>query len=279
MPATSNKQANTAKLAGAVKAGKFPASKAGPSVKSMAQMPMKKLKHFMRMKEYMTVEQKRKLLIGLRKLKEQTGNIGGTTDIENADNLQVSENEFTSGDSQPSSKVIAKTFDTEADFDSYVNQRRGIEMTPKELQTVSVMTEALAPSVPQPQQPRPQLQNPQRPKPVPSPQPPAETSDEEPTMDDKIRVQKSNTFVDETQGADMLSNFLAELELDQEKPTHGDKFFLRFEVTDSFGNNTTTIVKKLKEGNQFCWVAFSKYETAEEEGNPNGNGGEDEAEK
>ena len=119
---------------------------------------MDKLKHFMKMKEQMTNEQKCRLLVGLRKFKESCGygndgNIGGTTDIVNADNLQVSENEFTNGDNQPSAKVIAKTFDTEADYDSYVNQRRGIEMTPKELQTVSVIAEATIPQ--QAQQPLP----------------------------------------------------------------------------------------------------------------------------
>ena len=35
--------------------------------------------------------------------------------------------------------------------------------------------------------------------------------------------------------------------------------------------NDTTIIKKLKEGNQFCWTAFSKHESAEEEGNPEGS--------
>jgi len=274
MPAKSEKQANTAKLAGAVKAGKFPASKAGDAVKSMAKMPMDKLKHFMKMKEQMTVEQKRRLLVGLRKLKEQTGNIGGTTDIPADGNLTVAENEFTSGDNQPSAKVIAKTFDTEADYDSYVNQRRGIEMTPKELQSVSVMAEATIPQ--QAQQPMPTPKpaapkapaRPQSPTPTPKPNPQPEEQPDDTTADDKIRVQKSNTFMDDTQGADMLANFLSELELAQEKPTAGDKFFLRYELTDEFGNNTTTIIKKLKEGNQFCWTAFSKYESAEEEGNP-----------
>jgi len=245
----------------------------------MDKIAAKYFKSIKKNRKNLTNEQKKRLIVGLRKLREQDGNIGGTTDIVNADNLQVSENEFTSGDSQPASKVIAKTFDTEADFDSYVNQRRGIEMTPKEMQTVSVMAEAIEPSMPaQPSQrpqspphPKPQPKPQSKPQPTPQskPQPPTEPSDE--TVDDKIRVQKSNTFVDETQGADILSNFLAELELNREKPTHGDKFFLRYELTDDFGNNTTTIIKKLKEGNQFCWVAFSKYETAEEEGNPGGN--------
>ena len=229
-----------------------------------------------KLKERMGVDQKQKLLVGLRKLREQDGNIGGTTDIVNADNLQVSENEFTSGDSQPVSKVIAKTFDTEADFDSYVNQRRGIEMTPKELQSVSVMAEAAVPQQNQQMPPQPkvhqknqQMPQPKAPQPSrPNPQPQAGEEAEDTTAEDKIRVQKSNTFVDDTQGADILSNFLSELELFQEKPTHADKFFMRYELTDDFGNNTTTVIKKLKEGNQFCWTAFSKYESAEEEGNP-----------
>ena len=221
------------------------------------------------LKESLTDEQKRKLLVGLRKLKEQTGNIGGTTDIPADGNLTVAENEFTSGDNQPSAKVIAKTFDTQADYDSYVNQRRGIEMTPKELQTVSVMAEAAIPQQPQQmQQPQPRPQPQQSPKQNPQPQSEKPEEPEDTTADDKIRVQKSNTFMDDTQGADILANFLSELELHQEKPTAGDKFFLRFELTDDFGNNTTTVIKKLKEGNQFCWTAFSKYESAEEEGNP-----------
>lgn len=248
-------------------------------MKSMAKMPMHKLKHFMKMKEQMTAEQKRRLLVGLRKLKEQTGNIGGTTDIPADGNLTVAENEFTSGDHQPSAKVIAKTFDTNADFDSYVNQRRGIEMTPKELQVVSVVAEAAMPQQPRPMQqpprptptpqPNPKQQSPQKPQPQQKPKSqPEPVEPEDTTADDKIRVQKSNTFMDDTQGADMLANFLSELELAHEKPVSGDKFGLKYEVTDDFGNNTTTIIKKLKEGTQFCWTAFSKYESAEEEGNP-----------
>jgi hypothetical protein len=93
--------------------------------------------------------------------------------------------------------VVAKTFDTKSDFDSYVNQRRGIEMTPQEQQSILNYKEA--------------------------------------------------------------------------KPTQQDKFFVKYETTDDFGNNTTTVIKKLKEGNQFCWTAFAKHETAEEEGKPEGS--------
>lgn len=182
MPATSSKQANAAKLAGAVKAGKFPKSKAGASVKSMSKMPMQKLKHFMKMRESLDENGKRKLLHALRLYKE----------IQEPMNLE--EDEETSGEER---NVIAKTFDTKADFDSYANQRRGIEMTPMEQQSILNYKEA--------------------------------------------------------------------------KPTQQDRFFVKYETTDDFGNNTTTIIKKLKEGNQFCWTAFSKHETAEEEGQPEGS--------
>jgi hypothetical protein len=218
------------------------------------------IKRIRTLKERMSEEQKRKLLVGLRRFKEEyTGNVGGETDIANADNLQTNENEFTGGDSRPQPKVIAKTFDTNADYDSYINQRRGIEMTPKERQ--AMITE-LASNTPHqatpPSQATPSNSTTQEPS----------QDDTETTVDDKIRIQKSTTFVDETQGADILSNFLAELELSNEKPTSGDKFFMKYETTDAFGNNTTTVIKKLREGGQFCWTAFSKYESAEEEGQP-----------
>ena len=146
------------------------------------------------LKDRMTKEQKRRFLKALR---EYQGNIGGETDIVNADNPLTNENEYTSGNRPPERNVIAKTFDTEADFDSYVNQRRGLEITPKEFQSVENYTKT--------------------------------------------------------------------------RPTHFDKFHLRYEITDDFGNNDTTIIKKLKEVDQFCWTAFSKHETAEEEGSPSLN--------
>ena len=155
---------------------------------------LSKLKNIRKFKKTMTLEQKQRLLKALHSLKEEyTGNVGGETDIMNADSPQVNEDEFTSA-IKPERNVVAKTFDTHADFDSYVNQRRGIEMTPKEQQAV--------------------------------------------------------------------------LGYRQAKPTQQDKFFVKFETTDDFGNNDTTVVKKLKDGNQFTWTAFSKHETAEEEGKP-----------
>ncbi len=186
MPASTEKQANAAKLAGAVKSGNFPISKAGPAVKSMAKMPMKKLKHFMSKegRELLTGEQKRRLLVGLKKLKEGYAG-GGNTDITNADNLVSEESERT---------VVAKTFDTTAPFDPFVNQHRGIEMTPKEQQAI--------------------------------------------------------------------------IGYDSVKPTQRDRFSVKFEKTDDFGTNDTTVVKKLKDGQQFCWTAFTTHSSAEELGQP-----------
>ena len=162
----------------------------------MPASSLKKLKHFLKMKECMSLEQKKKLLEVLKSLREEyTGNVGGETDIANPDNL-VGEDAMLN---QTERNVVAKTFDTKADFDSYVNQRRGIEMTPKEQQAIIGHKQA--------------------------------------------------------------------------KPTQQDKFFVKYETTDNFGNNDTTIIKKLKDGEQFCWTAFSKHETAEEEGQPEGTPG------
>lgn len=202
------------------------------------------VKNIRALKDKMTQEQKRRLLVGLRKLKEEyTGNVGGETDITNADNFQVNENEFTVR-TGPETNVIAKTFDTKADFDSYTNQRRGIEITAKEVQ--SIVTELATP-----------LQN--------------SNDEDEVTVDDTIRITKTITFVDENEGANVLADLLIKLELQDQKPTETTKYYIKYETTDEFGNNNTTVIKKLKEGNQFCWTAFSKYERAEEEGNPANN--------
>lgn len=202
------------------------------------------VKNIRALKNKMTQEQKRRVLAGLRKLKEEyTGNVGGETDITNADNLQVNEDEFTVR-TGPETNVIAKTFDTKADFDSYTNQRRGIEITAKEVQ--SIVTELATP---------PQNSN----------------DEDEVTVDDTIRITKTITFVDENEGANILADLLIKLELQDQKPTETTKYYIKYETTDEFGNNNTTVIKKLKEGNQFCWTAFSKYERAEEEGNPTNN--------
>lgn len=206
------------------------------------------VKNIRALKDRMTQEQKRKLLVGLRKLKEEyTGNVGGETDIANADNLQVNEDEFTTRVG-PETNVIAKTFDTKADFDSYVNQRRGIEITSKEVQ--SLVSELATP-------------------------PQDSGGESEVTIDDTIRITKTITFVDENEGANILADLLIKLELQDQKPTETTRYYIKYETTDEFGNNNTTVIKKLKEGSQFCWTAFSKYERAEEEGSPESNSEEE----
>lgn len=147
------------------------------------------VKRLRALKSRMSEEQKQKLLVGLRKMREDLGEnpVDG--------NMLTTEDEFTGtgvtgASSNIEPKVIAKTFDTNSDFDSYVNQRRGIEMTPKEMTAIANYRDA--------------------------------------------------------------------------QPTRQDRFFVQFETTDGFGNNETTIIKKLKEGGQFCWTAFTKNENAED---------------
>ena len=199
MPSKTIRQANAAKLAIAVKAGEFPESKAGSSVKQMAKsMSREQLKHFTKLKGSMNEEQKKRLLKALKNIREDyTGNIGGEVGTGlDADGPPLNENEFTARE-KPEANIIAQTYDTEADFDSYVRVRRGIEITSKE--------------------------------------------------------------------EDSIANFRTI------RPIKQTKFSVEFRTTDDFGNNDTTVIKKLLQDKQFIWVAFSKHETAEETGNPGDN--------
>ena len=54
----------------------------------------------------------------------------------------------------------------------------------------------------------------------------------------------------------------------RQKPTQSDQFLVQYEKTDDWGNNSTTVIKKLREGTQFCWVAFSKNENDSVEEKP-----------
>ena len=47
------------------------------------------------------------------------------------------------------------------------------------------------------------------------------------------------------------------------KPVEMNDFMVKYESTDDYSNNNVTIIKKLKEGNQFCWTAFSKNTNSE----------------
>ena len=132
-----------------------------------------KLKHFAMIKESLSLENKRKLLKALKLIKECAScGCGIKEDIID----------------EPERNPVAKTFDTQADFASYVKQRRGIEITSKEQQALLGHTQ---------------------------------------------------------------------------RPTHMDKFSVTYEVSDSFGDNTTTTIKKLvDDSGQFCWTTFTKHEKA-----------------
>lgn len=43
------------------------------------------------------------------------------------------------------------------------------------------------------------------------------------------------------------------------KPSKIDKNQIRYESSDQFNNNTTTVLKKLREGSQFVYTSFTKY--------------------
>ena len=49
------------------------------------------------------------------------------------------------------------------------------------------------------------------------------------------------------------------------KPTKLDRFFVKYDKADDFGNNTDITVKKLQEGGKFIYVAFVKSRSGEEE--------------
>ena len=49
------------------------------------------------------------------------------------------------------------------------------------------------------------------------------------------------------------------------KPSKVEKNQIRYETSDSFGNNTLTTIKKLKDGNEFSFTAFTKYSSSNQE--------------
>jgi len=59
----------------------------------------------------------------------------------------------------------------------------------------------------------------------------------------------------------------------EQKPTKIERTEIRYETTDDFQNSTTTIIKKMKDGVEFSYNAFSKHtkvEPPEEEPTPGG---------
>ena len=52
------------------------------------------------------------------------------------------------------------------------------------------------------------------------------------------------------------------------KPSKIDKNQVRYESSDQFNNNTTTVIKKLREGSQFAYTSFTKYSQTQKEQEP-----------
>lgn len=191
------------------------------------------------LKKRMSEKQKRRLLIGLRKLKDDyTGNVGGETDIAYADNFQVNEDEFTAKIPKER-KVVAKVFDTKADYDSYVNQRRGLEITVKEFESFTNYSSAKpvnADKYSVKYENTDQFSNNEtttikklkengkfcwtaftKTEPATAEKEPEQRAGDEGgsemIVDDTVRISKTIPFIDEIEGANILSDFLIELDL------------------------------------------------------------------
>jgi hypothetical protein len=147
------------------------------------------IKPLMEMREGMTAEDKRKLLIGLKQYKASVAK-------ENSMTLSPQEPMWIS-EEQPNAErnVVAKTFTQQGNFDPFVNQNRGIQFAPKEMEALANFKKIVA-------------------------------------------------------------------------PTTIDPFSARFETTDDFGNNTTTVIKKHRQGNQFVFTAFAKHDSSRPEPEP-----------
>jgi len=57
----------------------------------------------------------------------------------------------------------------------------------------------------------------------------------------------------------------------EQKPSKIEKNQIRYETTDGFNNGTTTVIKKLQDGGQFAYTAFTKYDTAKPKPKPSEN--------
>lgn len=185
MPAAIQHQSKAANISAAEKAGRFPSNDAGEATQDVAKVPMELLQKYMKMKETLTAEEKRQLLVGLKKMKSENAMVMSPIEPMNLEEDQPSRER----------NVIAKKFAVDGEFDPYVNQQRGVQFAPKET--------------------------------------------------DAIRS---------------FQNF--------ETPTAIDPFMVRYEATDDFGNNTTTVVKKHRQGNAFVFTAFTKYDNANPEPEP-----------
>lgn len=188
MPSVPQHQQRAASLAASDKAGRVPSKNAKAAAQNMTKMPFDTIKNFIKMKESLSLENKKKLLYGLKLLKKKvqqewtTGNVGGETDIGNPDNALV--NEETPNTER---NVVAKTFPEKGGVITKSNQDRGVQFAPKEIETINNFKKVIT-------------------------------------------------------------------------PTANDPWVIRYETTDGFGDNKTTVIKKHQQGNQFCFTAYTKHD-------------------
>lgn len=151
----------------------------------MPNIAENKLKQLAKNKNSLSLEEKKKLLYGLKLMKKKL-------EKENAMTMSPQEPMWISDAIENQERnVISKTFKTEGNYNAFVNQNRGIQFSPKEMEAIT--------------------------------------------------------------------NFKNMLE-----PTALDPFMVRFETTDDFGNNSTTTIKKFKQGNQFVFTSFSSHDQINE---------------
>jgi hypothetical protein len=98
------------------------------------------------------------------------------------------------------------------------------------------------------------------------------TEDADATAVDKNPIAKTFTqkgdfeqYVNRFQGLEIKpKEFEAVTNYQKTKPTTFDKFSIRYENTDDFNNSTTTVIKKLREGNKLVFTAFQINKASEE---------------
>lgn len=236
---------------------------------------MRNLKYYITIRESLTMEKKKELLIGLKTLKQKI-------ERENV-NLSPMEPMNLEEDSPSLEKsVIAKSFPTSGNFNAVINKNRGIQFAPKEVDAIRRFEEFATPttidpfmvryetsdmfanntrvvikkhqdgsqfsfaayisskntgpdsedgeeappqdkmqkSMPSPDKQKPMAQKPPAPGKPPAPTPSKPSRSSMPTLkelatsgSDNIIIKKSVTFQDDIKGADILADFLRELDL------------------------------------------------------------------
>jgi hypothetical protein len=182
MPANSEKQKRFFFLVKGVQAGKISPKRVGSKVTKAAKgMSTKDVDDFTHSKK-LTKEKLSEIIKLLNGLKNEDV-------VSPIEPMNLEEDESDQTEKNP----IAKTFQQKGNFDQYIQQFSGLEMKPKEMESISNYTKT--------------------------------------------------------------------------KPTKQDKFFVRYESTDDFNNNTITVIKKLREGNDLVFTAFQSNSSQNDDPN------------